>query len=165
MMQLKQVQLSTYITHQIWVDFHIIRINWPFKLTVLTSSRDNITLLYWNCVCVNLMNVMPSAKKILYLLCVYITVFTPLGCFHISFFTKLNHGPFNLNLLTKMSWWWWFYASVVQCPHSCTFCIAAHSTSLPLWMGTWTEPKNRTKNCSVHPSFWTVRRKVKKETS
>lgn len=39
--------------------------------------------------------------------------------------------------------------------HCCTFCMAAHSTSLPLWKGTRTEPRNRTRNCSVQPSFGT----------
>lgn len=51
-----------------------------------------------------------------------------------------------------------------QCLCSCTFCIAAHSTSLPLWMGTWTDPRNRTRNLSIQPSFWAETRYKDKET-
>lgn len=32
-----------------------------------------------------------------------------------------------------------------------TLCMAAHRTSRPWWLGTWTEPRKRTRNCSKYP--------------
>ena len=63
---------------------------------------------------------------------------------------KWLHYNYQIKAQSMAQFWLWLNSC-----RFCTFCIAEHSTSLPWWKGTWTEPRNLTKNRSIQPSLWT----------